>query len=80
MFFYSPQLLLQGVVTFGGLMGILITAIIGITCVAGSTMNYFITNNNLLERILLLTSGLLLIKPGLDTDIIGVVLASIVVF
>lgn len=61
-------------------MSILITAIIGITCVAGSTMNYFITNNNLLERILLLTSGLLLIKPGLDTDIIGVVLASIVVF
>ena len=78
MFVYSPQLLLQDV-TLGGMIGILVTSVIGIACVAGSTMGYFITNDNLLERVLLLASGLLMIKPGLTTDIIGFALAGIVV-
>jgi TRAP-type uncharacterized transport system fused permease subunit len=78
MFVYSPQLLLQDV-TLGGMIGILVTSVIGIACVAGSTMNYFITDDNVLERVLLLASGLLMIKPGLATDIIGFALAGIVV-
>jgi len=78
MFVYSPQLLLQDV-TLGGMISILATSVIGIACVAGSTMGYFIINDNLLERILLLASGLLMIKPGHTTDIIGFALAGIVV-
>ncbi|HZX47052.1 MAG TPA: TRAP transporter fused permease subunit, partial [Clostridia bacterium] len=78
MFVYSPQLLLQDV-TLGGIISILITAVVGIACVAGSTMNYFIIDDNLPERVLLLASGFLMIKPGLATDIIGFGLAGIVV-
>ncbi len=75
MFVYSPQLLLQDI-TLGGIVSLLATSIIGIAFVAGSTMNYFITDDSILERILLLASGLLMIKPGLTTDIIGFVLAG----
>jgi len=75
MFVYSPQLLLQDI-TLVGIISILATSVIGIACVAGSTMNYFITDDSILERILLLASGLLMIKPGLTTDIIGFTLAG----
>jgi len=75
MFVYSPQLLLQDI-TLGGIVSLLATSIIGIACVAGFTMNYFITDDSTLERILLLASGLLMIKPGLTTDIIGFALAG----
>jgi KipI family sensor histidine kinase inhibitor len=43
-------------------------------------MNYFITDDTTLERILLLVSGLLVIKPGLTTDIIGFALAGYLIY
>lgn len=78
MFVYSPQLLLHEV-TFTGIISILITSVTGIVCLAGSTMNYLITDNNIIERLFLLASGIMMIKPGLTTDIVGLSIAAVVV-
>ncbi len=78
MFVYSPQLLLHEV-TLSGIVQILITSVTGMTCIAGSTMNYLIIGNNAAERVLLLTGGLLMIKPGTYTDLAGMGIAGCVV-
>jgi TRAP transporter 4TM/12TM fusion protein len=49
------------------------TAIVGMVCIGASTTNYFVTNDKWYERILLLAAGISLIKPGIYTDIFGVV-------
>ena len=77
-FVYSPQLLLQNV-TFVGVVSIIITSVIGIIALAGSTMNYLLTNNKFFERLLLFASGLLMVKPGFTTDIVGVGVFALVV-
>jgi TRAP transporter 4TM/12TM fusion protein len=76
-FVLSPILILvrpEGVSTFVFVLAILFalaTAIVGMVCVGTATTNYLITNDKWYERILLLTAGVLLIDPGLTTDIIG---------
>lgn len=77
MFVYSPQLLLQNV-NFSSLIILLLTSIIGIIALAGGTMNYLLTNNNIVERLLLILSGIMMIKPGLETDIIGATILGFV--
>ncbi len=77
MFIYSPQLLLQNV-TFISIVSIIFTSMIGIIALAASTMNYLLTNNNIIERIVLFASGLLMVNPGLSTDIIGVSIFGLV--
>ncbi len=69
MFVYNNSLLLMGrpvdiVLAF-------ITACIGVICLSASIMNYFIRKTNIIERILLFLSALLLIKPGFKTDLLG---------
>lgn len=76
MFVYNNSLLLMGrpldiIIAF-------ITGSIGVICLAASIMNYFLKKLNILERILLFSAALFLIKPGLKTDIIGFVCAIIV--
>jgi len=77
MFVYGPELLL-----FGNPLSIIwacITGIIGTICLAGGAMGYFLKKTHWLERILLISAALLLIKPGLKTDIVGFVLLGIVI-
>jgi TRAP-type uncharacterized transport system fused permease subunit len=54
------------------------TASLGILLFAGGLHGYFITAANLWQRALLVVAGLMLIDPGLVTDIIGFVLAVFV--
>ncbi len=56
---------------------ICITSFIGIFAVSASLEGYFITNMRWYERILSAAGGLLLIYPGLVTDIIGLVLIAV---
>ena len=49
-----------------------LSALLGIVCVAVSLTGYFKTNLNIIERVLLFTAGLLTVHPGLITDVIGV--------
>lgn len=58
---------------------ITITSLVGIYAVAASLQGYLLHNMTWLERIISLIGGLLLIYPGLTTDIIGVCLIGVVV-
>jgi TRAP-type uncharacterized transport system fused permease subunit len=72
MFVYGPELFL-----FGNPLSIswaCITAIIGTICLAGGAMGYFLKKTYWLERIVLIAAALLLIKPGIKTDLVGFVL------
>jgi TRAP transporter 4TM/12TM fusion protein len=76
MFVYGPELLLIG--DSLAIIWACLTAIIGTICLAGGAMGYFVKKTHWLERILLIAAALLLIKPGLKTDIVGFVLMGIV--
>lgn len=70
MFLFNPALLGQGewhVVTFA-----IITAVLGVTALAGSTIGYLFTKAHWIERVILFIVAIILIQPGLVTDIVGV--------
>jgi TRAP transporter 4TM/12TM fusion protein len=72
MFAMSPALLMIGswdVVTIS-----VITALIGVTCLAASLHGFLLANLGLAERIMLFAAAVLLIKPGFTTDLIGAAL------
>ena len=77
MFVYSPSLMLMGdpvVVTIAAL-----TAIVGVVCLAGGLHEYFLLGPaNWWQRTALLVAALVLIKPGLATDLIGVCMIALV--
>lgn len=77
MFVYSPSLLLQhdqySTVAYN-----FVTAVIGVMALGTAVIGYLLLKTNLLERILLLASALLMIKGGLETDLIGACLLVIV--
>ena len=58
---------------------ICITAVIGIFGVSAALEGYFLKNMKWYERILSAVGGLLLIYPGLPTDIIGIALVALVI-
>ena len=55
-----------------------VSAIIGILCLAGAVENYLIDHNKIYERILLAIAALTLLKPGIQTDAIGLASLAIV--
>ena len=58
---------------------ICITSFVGIFCVSAALEGYFLTNMKWYERTLSIVGGLLLIYPGIVTDLIGLSLAIVVV-
>ena len=73
MFVLSPVLLMIDATAFG-LISTTVTAIIGMVALSSALIGYLADNCYLPERIILIVGGLLLIKPGLMTDAIGLVL------
>ncbi len=55
-----------------------ITALLGMVGIGGSTTGYFVTRGRWYERILLFLAGISLIDPGTTTDIFGFSLLAIV--
>ena len=72
-FVYSPQLLLIDVAPFN-LIVIVITAIIGIICVASSLTGYFKTKMSIIERLAFLIGGVLLVTTNLTSNLVGIAL------
>jgi TRAP-type uncharacterized transport system fused permease subunit len=60
-------------------LGALVTATIGCMCLASGMFGFLIREARPWERAFLLAAALLLIKPGLITDLIGLALLAIVV-
>lgn len=77
MFVFSPALLLigdPGTVTLAA-----ITALIGVVCLAGGLHEYFLLGvARSWQRIALIAAALVLIKPGVASDLIGFVLIAVV--
>ncbi|HEU5018694.1 MAG TPA: TRAP transporter permease [Pseudolabrys sp.] len=77
MFVYAPELLMIG--SWYDVAWATATAIGGVLMFSAGLHGYFITRSKLWHSALLVVAGLLLIDPHLSTDIIGLVLAAVVV-
>ena len=76
MFVYNPELL-----WIGSLSTILIsfcTAIVGVVILSSSVIGWLYRKTYLLERVILFIAAMVLIKPGLMSDLIGVVCLGVV--
>ncbi|HXF55539.1 MAG TPA: TRAP transporter permease [Hyphomicrobiaceae bacterium] len=77
MFVYEPALLMIG--DWPKIAWSCVTATCGILLFAGGLHGYFLAKASLWQRPLLIVGGLMLVKPGLQTDIAGALLAAIVI-
>ena len=85
-FAYDSSLILVKEVTEAGVvflpfisaLPVIGSAIIGIVCLACSVQSYMLTDCKIYERVLLFLAALGLLKPGLWTDIFGLVVLVIV--
>ncbi len=76
MFVYGPSLLLQG--SPGEIALTVVSASIGVISLASALEGYLIRQLSLWERALLLFGAVVLIKPGLITDVVGIGLLILV--
>jgi TRAP-type uncharacterized transport system fused permease subunit len=76
MFVFGPSLLMIG--SWDRILLATITAVIGVTALAASLHSYLLRPTRLWERLFLFGAALLLIKPGLMTDLGGAVLLGAV--
>jgi TRAP transporter 4TM/12TM fusion protein len=74
MFVFGPSLLFIG--SIGLIIQTVITAVVGVVCLAAGLSGYLLHRAVAWERVLLVASALVLIKPGLSTDIIGLALIA----
>ena len=77
MFVLNPELLLIHGVT-GSLALALLTALVGMVALSSSLIGFLAAPMNALERIILGAGGLMMIKPGLLTDVAGVAIFAAV--
>lgn len=59
---------------------IIITSLVGIFGVSAGIRGFIFRNMNVIERILIIISGLLLIYPGIITDAIGFIAVALIIF
>jgi TRAP transporter 4TM/12TM fusion protein len=78
MFVYNNSLLLMGSVI--NIIFAVLTAVIGVICLGIGIIGYFLARTSAVERLIVLAAALLLIKPGLPTDIAGLICVLAVTF
>ncbi|MEO5883069.1 MAG: TRAP transporter fused permease subunit, partial [Caldimonas sp.] len=77
MFVFAPALLLRG--EWADVALAVVTATIGVTCLAGALHEHFFWGKaRWWERLMLFVAALVLIKPGWQSDLVGVVLVGLV--
>ncbi len=74
MFVFGPSLLFIGTAT--QVIQTAFTAIVGVVCLAAGLSGYLFRTTTNRQRVVLVVSALVLIKPGLTTDIIGFALIA----
>ena len=77
MFVLNPELLLIDGLTLG-LMVSLVTAVVGMIALSSSLIGYLARPMSMVERLVLGSGGLLMIKPGLTTDVIGLAIFGLI--
>ncbi len=76
MFVYAPELIFVGPI--GHILGAILTATFGVYCLAAAVQRCLLIKTRWYETLLLLLIALLLIKPGIRTDLTGVALFVVV--
>ncbi|MDK2816848.1 MAG: hypothetical protein PWR22_1477 [Moorella sp. (in: firmicutes)] len=76
MFVFNPALLLIGI-SPAALVQAAITSMVGVYFLAAATEGWLRGKTNLLERLLLFGASVMLINPGILTDLMGLVLGGI---
>jgi TRAP transporter 4TM/12TM fusion protein len=71
MFVYGPELLMVG--SWGDIILAVVSSIMGVFVLSAAVQGFLLRKASIFERTVLLVSSLLLIKPGLVTDIIGLI-------
>jgi len=71
-FVANPQLLLIGA-TWHGVLLAAFTAVVGMVSIGAGLAGFLVTRAHWIERLLLVAAGLLLVDPGLVTDLVGIV-------
>ena len=79
MFVLSPELLMIDA-TVGGLALSVFTAVLGMVAISASLIGYLADHCLPAERFVLFVGGLLMIKPGITTDIVGIMIFAAVIF
>ncbi len=77
MFAFNPALLMVG--SPDETLRAFVTSSIGVVFLAAGLMRYFLINTNFVETGLLLVAALMLIDPGLLTDLIGIGVAGVAI-
>ncbi len=77
MFVFEPSLLMVG--AWQDILHSVISATVGTVCLAAGLFGYLLREARAWERLLLISAAILLIKPGIVTDIVGLILLAIVV-
>lgn len=77
---YSPMLMLAGKFTMLSLVEAIITAVVGVIMLSAALEDFLLRRCKLWERVILLVCSLLLMVPGLVTDIVGGVGVALVYF
>lgn len=75
-FVFNPKMLLIDA-SWLDVAQIILTAIIGMIGIAAALEGYFTRHAHLIQRLMFLAGGLLLIEPGLATDILGVAIIAV---
>ncbi|TCO76435.1 TRAP transporter permease [Marinisporobacter balticus] len=78
-FVYSPALLLINTTPIGITIAT-ITAIVGVVALGVAVEGYLFSRVNVIYRIIMFASAILLMKPGTTTDIIGIALFLVIFF
>lgn len=78
MFFFNPELLLIGVGSWYNGAWVIFTATVGMLAFVTAIQGYMVTRMHWLERVLVLACALAMIKPGLMSDIPGMVVLVLV--
>lgn len=80
MFVLSPALLGLNSTPMG-IITVTLTALVGVIALASANEGWFLRKSNILQRIFMLGSALLLIKPGGPTDLLGfAIFAGVIAF
>ncbi len=81
---YNPNMLLQPAegesLSFASVALVLVTSTLGIYALASALGNYLNAKLTIAERVLMIAGALMLIKPGMMTDIAGLVLCVFAIF
>jgi len=75
-FVFNPKMLFIGAQWYD-ILQIVLTSIIGMVGIGAALEGYMMRHAHLLQRVLFLAGGLLLIEPGLMTDILGIGLVAV---